>query len=548
MASADLTSDGADVPASGTAFDRLELWAEAVSDWINPILVKEVRQALKSWTFLATFLLLLLGSWLFSILGVLVAGASIQFGRTGMTFYYGYIGLLSFAAYIVVPFLAYRSLLSERDQSTFEVLSITTLRPNQIIWGKLLTAVVQLFVYFSALTPFIAFTYLLGGIDIISIMVSLVWTTLAAIGLSMITLTNSTLFQGKGWQSLQTLAVLGGLLFAFSMLLGMGVAGASAGGVMFNDWEFWVATFAGLTFYVAYFVLLKNVATAQLTFEADNRSTGIRVALVGVGLLALAWLAGVFLWEIYVTSRVTVARDLDDMGLALTWATIIHATAFGLFFVTEPDTLSRRVARGIPRNSLVRLLAVPFFPGGARGLLLVLILLVVPFAATIVLTMFAYSPNSEATLSALAAGCLYSILYLSLACWIARRGLRSVRGFTPAHARVVTLVLAALGATIPALYEAVVTTMFGGLMEWNLILHITNPFVVIFRMADSSQSAPLALLMLALITLLLLVLNLGAMFGGMAEILRGPAVAGRSANEGDVEGADPFATVATGSA
>ena len=46
-------------------------WLENVSDWANPILVKETRQSLKSRQFVVTFMLLLIVSWLVSVLGVL---------------------------------------------------------------------------------------------------------------------------------------------------------------------------------------------------------------------------------------------------------------------------------------------------------------------------------------------------------------------------------------------------------------------------------------------------------------------------------------------
>ena len=44
-------------------------------------------------------------------------------------------------------------------------LSITTLKPRQIISGKLGSSIVQMAVYFSAITPCLAFTYLLRGVD-----------------------------------------------------------------------------------------------------------------------------------------------------------------------------------------------------------------------------------------------------------------------------------------------------------------------------------------------------------------------------------------------
>ena len=47
---------------------------ERLGDRFNPIVVKEVRQALKSRQFVVTFLLLLLAAWAGSIFGVSVSG------------------------------------------------------------------------------------------------------------------------------------------------------------------------------------------------------------------------------------------------------------------------------------------------------------------------------------------------------------------------------------------------------------------------------------------------------------------------------------------
>ena len=47
---------------------------DRASDWLNPILVKETRQALKSRQFVATFMLVLVSGWLISVFGVVVVG------------------------------------------------------------------------------------------------------------------------------------------------------------------------------------------------------------------------------------------------------------------------------------------------------------------------------------------------------------------------------------------------------------------------------------------------------------------------------------------
>ena len=59
---------------------------ERLGDRFNPIVVKEVRQALKSRQFVVTFLLLLLAAWAGSIFGVSYLGESIDYGSSGVTF------------------------------------------------------------------------------------------------------------------------------------------------------------------------------------------------------------------------------------------------------------------------------------------------------------------------------------------------------------------------------------------------------------------------------------------------------------------------------
>src|SRR5262245_59178078 len=107
-------------------------WMERLSDWANPILVKETRQALTSRQFVVTFMLLLAASWLLSLFIMLMAGAQIEFGSVGTQFFQMYFYVLAFAVLVLIPFGCYRSLLAEREQTTFELLSITSLSPRQV--------------------------------------------------------------------------------------------------------------------------------------------------------------------------------------------------------------------------------------------------------------------------------------------------------------------------------------------------------------------------------------------------------------------------------
>ena len=79
-------------------------WLESVGDRCNAIVVKEVRQALKSKQFVGTFALLLLVAWGGSIFMVANAGDSIEYGSSAQQFFVLF--FLVLAAVLVAYLLA----------------------------------------------------------------------------------------------------------------------------------------------------------------------------------------------------------------------------------------------------------------------------------------------------------------------------------------------------------------------------------------------------------------------------------------------------------
>jgi len=116
-----------------------------------------------------TFSLLLFWGWLWMLLFIVSGLTAIYYAPVGPSVLMGYYAVLSVPLLIVVPYAAFRSLAGEWEDGTFELLSITALSARQIVTGKLASAVLQMLVYYSALAPCVAFTYLLRGIDIVSI-------------------------------------------------------------------------------------------------------------------------------------------------------------------------------------------------------------------------------------------------------------------------------------------------------------------------------------------------------------------------------------------
>jgi ABC-type Na+ efflux pump permease subunit len=211
---------------------------EKVGDRANPILVKETRQALKSRQFVSTFLLLLLASWVASVVGIVWFGNALEFGQAGRTFFGVFYSVLSVAILVIVPFGAFRSLLGERDENTWELLSITALTPRQIVWGKLLSALVQVFIYYSAITPFIAFTSLLQGFDFAQVTYLLVLLLIVSLGYTMTALLLGTQARQKHTQVFMTLGMLvlaGNGFFGF-----LGIVFSVFTFVPFDDRDFWL--------------------------------------------------------------------------------------------------------------------------------------------------------------------------------------------------------------------------------------------------------------------------------------------------------------------
>src|SRR3954469_2441243 len=171
------------VASAWTALERFLIYA---GDRLNPILVKETRQALKSFQFTVTFILLLIACWIVTMGGVALVGPRIFYAAEGGSLMLWYYGILAFPLAVVVPYAAFRSLAAEREDNTYDLLSITALNPRQIVSGKLGSSVVQMGVFFSAIMPCLAFTYLLRGIDLPTIAVLVAYLFFWSLGLSMV--------------------------------------------------------------------------------------------------------------------------------------------------------------------------------------------------------------------------------------------------------------------------------------------------------------------------------------------------------------------------
>ncbi len=425
---------------------RLDDRMDHLSDYLNPILVKETRQALKSRPFLVTFFLLLTCAWGWSLLAVALQtkNNSFQLGRTTL---WGYFVVLLIPMVIIVPYTAFRSLAKEREDGTHELLSITTLAARQVVMGKLGSAVMQMIFFYSVLAPCITFTYLLRGVDIVVIGMLLWYTLVISIVLSALGLLLAAAARASQWQMLLSLLLLAGLVIAAICWLNGGLFMIEEASTT-QTW-FWYVNLAINMGAASFLVLFLQGAAAQLSFASDNRSTKIRITMLTQSAIFVGWMA---------------LRQIQhpDWGFAMVVSIIagIYWAVMGSLLVGEIGVLSQRVRRTLPQTGLGRVLFTLFNPGGGTGYFFTLCnLAAVVVVANITLMLMADRHADEHCIMIGLLVFMYVTSYLGVTRLIIAYTARWAQP-GPLGSFVITVVLAILGCLVPMIFQLLFWRVF----------------------------------------------------------------------------------------
>ncbi len=383
--------------------NRFDHWLIRWSDYLSPIVVKESRQALRSKQFLWTFgfLLACIIGWTF--LTILSRIPSIYYYPAGASLLSGYIIMLAVPALVIIPIAAFFSMASELNSNTFEVLSISPLSAHKIVFGKVVVAGVQLLLYFSALAPCIALTYLLRGVSLNALImifpiVAIISFLVISISIMLATFCR-TVFHNVLFLLVQLfisgIALIATTQFIFSLYY--------SGDALISNWQ-GIGSLLGILFLIAsYGVLAILVGGASIGIAGENYSRSIRLWLALQG-ICLFWICLFELPRDYSMFRETLSVTL--VLLALHWG------AAGIFIVSESGLLSIRAQRSLAGSYSSRLLGVWLNPGGGTGYMFV-ILNFAACSATLVLLMFLTRTEYEAVHFVLAV-LSYLALYLGL--------------------------------------------------------------------------------------------------------------------------------------
>lgn len=479
------------VPAIGSKWSRM-------SDLLNPILVREVQQAIKGRVFPVT-ILLALG---ISVIIAAVVASNYVAGQTGRgAFDAGFATLIPLVLFII-PMQAYNSMRTELKGGIVEQLLLSRLSPGAVLSGKLQAAMVQFMLYVSVMSPLIATSYLLRGVDLPTIAISLVFALVICVAATAFAVSSAAQAVVPALQPIASLGIAFGLGFGTVAMVGfVASSGYSRSmGLLLRSGEFGMVASAVVGLALLATTLSWLAARTFLLHAFENKSTAFRIFLLSLPVLVFGWML------VFVSSSVW---RFAFPGLAV--ALLVVGIVFGVFMVTEQRTLSPRVFAHVSASSHRARLWAPLLPGRDRGMLCFAIY--TGFLGIIVLIGWPWiSPVSLRSHEVLTVGVMvvmYALVYLGIARWVRDRLPDTVQGNH--GGRVFVPVILFLFCLVPLLIDVLTR---GRAQSWH-IGHAMNPFWTIekfYRVGDD------ALATCSVVLLVVIALHVRTFLRGLQEV------------------------------
>ena len=140
------------------------------TDRLNPVLLKELRQTVRSGALLAALISVSAVLLIALVVQLGAMGASLALNRPiGREVFAVLASMLEFFAIVIIPINAGARLFAERKPHDVELFYASPLTAGRIIRGKLASASYETFLLFSLCAPFLFITTVLRGIDVVTV-------------------------------------------------------------------------------------------------------------------------------------------------------------------------------------------------------------------------------------------------------------------------------------------------------------------------------------------------------------------------------------------
>ncbi len=149
------------VAAPGTTAPPMPRRAD-FADWLSPMLVKELRQGVRTRVFVLLFILLQVFMLLDLVLSLLVAASGVSASEGTFFFWL----MVAVPTLLIIPLSGLNAIGGEIKGNTLELIFLTRLTAFRIVVGKWLALFGQVLLLVCAALPYLVLRYFMGGVNL----------------------------------------------------------------------------------------------------------------------------------------------------------------------------------------------------------------------------------------------------------------------------------------------------------------------------------------------------------------------------------------------
>lgn len=427
-----------------------------------PILLKQLRTEFRKNRFFYSHFVCLavLGGALLLTITTMASDVNITPTQVGQQIFGRFLFIQFFIVVLIFPVFSATAFTEERSNLSLDLLLITTLSPEEIVWGKFLASSFYCLLYIMATLPLLAISFLFGGITLGDVAAAYAFLIALTLLVSMLSLCVSSCFSSNTRATLTVyILVFLGLLGFYYLVLDDVESALSGQSYLTTVTSLWssgtsLPWLGAMLFFLdlgAIFTLLFLVTTNRIRPRADDHSSKLRfLAFVYVPLRLIGGFYNTF-GELVDSFALPSA---DRIAQEMEWIIICTAPALlflTLVFSTEEATVSPRCRRRFLEFTSLRYPGRLFAPGGFWGLAYSLLLSVAACGLLLALFELHLAAAARAETVHLVREALVT-LPVYLAVFGALGFLLSVLSFTPLYSRLTVSFIFIISLLLPVIF------------------------------------------------------------------------------------------------
>lgn len=330
-------------------------------DRLSPMLVKELRQGMRTKAFVGVFLALQI------ILGVILlsAGAAASSDDAGETISNIIFIFFSIAVLIIQPMRGITALSSEVKGNTIDMMVLTRLSAWRIVTGKWASIVSQSALLLVTIIPYLILRYFFGGMNLIGEIVFLAVLFLSSAALTAVTVGLSASSSVILRSVLPMIALpIGAYSLLMALMFGGGGGMATYFSLATDESRIFTSIYLAVCAYYGFFML--STGTSLIAPYAENHSTLRRLISLVVTIIA----------------AVLGSMSFTDPDVLPFFITLVLLPVFAISLSEFAPLAAPTYRKFAKRGTIGHLAGLFLFPGWASGFFFCLVLIgisAVPF-------------------------------------------------------------------------------------------------------------------------------------------------------------------------